>query len=237
MLKSIKTSNFFDFLQKVSLKKVNFTANNIINNQKTKIMCTYGFTDVQRKSLIYQMATLLLIGHSQTTNKDIKDRLHDVFPGINLTQAMVSNAMNELFIEKDEWLRDNTTSAGGWWVYTLKAQPAADSLYFDEVKDDCSTFSVNKSSQSSDISNLKAIATTGSGKSVSLGKIGLHPEAFLKSLDPKVKVAFAKGFEPHLLNTTNKMEARKLYKAVTGAKHNDVRMISVKTYLKRNNVK
>jgi hypothetical protein len=237
MLEQIKSSNFFKFIEKVCSKKANFTTSNINNQQNTIIMCTYNLNDTQRKGIVYQMALILLSAIGKTTNKEIKDAVHNVLPGVFLTQKQVSDIMNELTNEKTDWTRDNTTTSGGWWEYTPAVNVSPATQTTPQPASLTAPATSTTTAVPSVVANLVAANKDSAGKVVSLGKIGLHPVPFLKKLDPQVKVAFAAGFEPLLTNTVDKYEARRIYKLlVPDALFNDVRMISVKTFLKRNNL-
>ncbi|MEO6305753.1 MAG: hypothetical protein ABIP51_21560 [Bacteroidia bacterium] len=233
MLEKIKNSSFLNLFKKECQKDDIFTIqNNYIQKPKIyKIM----YNDSQKKSMIYQMTLILLVADNSTTNLDIKNALHNVFPGIGLTQLEVSTYMAELSKEKTDWKVKNN---GRYNEYIFDQTASPVHVDITKVSVVPATVAIPAPGNSTtDPTNLMAIVKKPNGKTVSLGKIGAHSTDFLKKINGNVKVAFAVGFEPCLINTVDKYEARKLFKTITGAKHNSVRTITIKTYLKRNGIK
>ena len=229
-LNYLKNFSFSKLIEKVFLINNTFTAlenENILKNKKQrKIMKDFSAT--QKKEMIFLMATLLLIGGTETSNKEIKDELHTLYPGIELTQNEVSDFMTSLFNE-GKFVRENKTTGGQYFKYS--------SVAVDSTITDTSVTSVPvKAANAAPITivpTMVAIAQTGLTSAV-LGPIGSHPVDFLKKLDDNLYIAFTKGQTDYsLTNVTDKYDARKLFKETAKAKHNDIRTITLKTYLKR----
>ena len=73
----------------------------------------------------------------------------------------------------------------------------------------------------------------GTLKDATIGKLGDLSNTFLKSLQPNLYVAYSKNIQPVLFKTTDRFEARKLFKAATKEKHDNVRMIQVGHWVKK----
>lgn len=234
-INALKNSTHEKFLKKVYGKNHNFDLSKQTNtnnsNLNQNVMNSLPKADM--KNLILTAAVALMKENGKTTNLDIKNRLRAENPGLWIDQATVSQFMDELTHETTEWNRDNSASGGRWYEYTPIQVVSSDE---DEV-DDTTLALPASTTATSNPANLTSIVSNN-GKATVLGKIGDNSQAFLNNLDPKVRVAYAAGFDPMLTNTTDKNEARKLYnQAVPGAKWDDIRMITLDTYLTRNNLK
>ena len=239
MLETLKNMKFKNFLKKECQKDNIFTVqNNIVTTQLNQ---KFMYNDSQKKSMIYQMVLILLVADNMTTNLDIKNALHNVFPGIALLQSEVSLLMMELTNEKTDWTRKNNGQHYEYYFNQTTSTAHSDLKSNVVVVPDVSVLpdivvDVAIKPTKVDHTNIMALVKQSDGKTVSLGKIGSHSADFLKKLDPHVKVAFAANMDPCLTNTTDKYDARKLFKQITGAKHNSVRTVSIKTYLKRKGI-
>lgn len=236
----LRKTNFSNFIEKVFLKNNKFTVlenENIFKNKKQrKIM--KDFSAMQKKEMVFLMATLLLIGGTETSNKEIKDELHTLYSGIELGQQEVSDIMTNLFNE-GKFVRENKSTSGQYFKYSNVAVDfttvAIDSTILDAIVTPTKDKVVN-AAPITITPTMIAIASTGA-KTAVLGPIGAHPVDFLKRLDDNLYIAFTKGKGDYILtDATDKYIARDLFKDKTNAKHNDVRTITLKTYLKRANV-
>ena len=230
ILEQIKKSSFSKFLEKVFLnndKFVSLESENILNNKKQRTIMA-NFSTKQKQEMVFAMATLLLIGGIDTSNKEIKDELHTLYPGIELAQTEVSTIMSDFFNE-GKFSRENKSTGGQYFKYMQPTVVAS-------VPDASVTPAPDNSTAAVPVTILPtmiAIAQTG-GASAVLGPIGQHPVDFLKKLDDNLYIAFTKGKTDYsLTNVTDKYDARRLFKVTGKAKHNDVRTITLKTYLKR----
>jgi hypothetical protein len=146
-----------------------------------------------------------------------------------LTQKEVSEAMNGYFqLSAGILERENKSTNGEYYVYSIVKNDSDEEE--DTVTSNTSSDATNDSSKPLTIS---AIVKTGPNSAV-VGDITNYTKDFLESLDENLKICFTRGKNNFkLTNTMDKFEARKLFKTGTGEKHNDVRIISIKTYLKR----
>lgn len=113
------------------------------------------------KQLIFHMAMLLIKRNGQTTTKEVKDKLHEMFnqPGtlFNLTQTEVSNTMSTLLKESQDfgyegeaWGRDNRDS-NSYFTYFIDC---------DVDEDDDSQDADSDNSNGSNWWNVQPNATT-----------------------------------------------------------------------------
>ena len=193
------------------------------------------FNATELETIALHMSLLLIAANDSITTLDIKNAIFNVFDtyDLELKQAEVSKAMDNVFHSNPDLLeRENKSTNGNFFIYSLKEKT------LPVVKDDTAivsdTASVKITKVSSTPDNLYATASTGKDSAV-VGKLINYPNDFLKRLDGHLMISFSKGDNNYFLtNTTDRFAARQLFKKVTSARHNDVRTISVQTYLKRN---
>lgn len=250
IINSIKSSTFSQFIKKMYSKDVNFT----VSENNSQINPNFMFDLTQKKSMIYNMALILLVAKDSVSNLEIKNSLHNVFvgQGFDLRQTEVSTAMDELFNE-GKFTRENASTAGHHFMYSLVAQPAVNTApvvtapsltapVSTPVPDAGKVVSLTNSNTLKNLKvptnlNIQAIVDAGGGRVV-LGNIGDQSSDFLKKIKDDVRVVFdakdAGEFDKYLLtDATDMYEARNLLKFAKQVKHNDCRSITLKAYLKR----
>lgn len=162
---ALKKSSFSQFLQKIHSK------NNIFEyskeNKKTTIMCNIDRPTL--KLTILQFATTLIALHGKTTNLDIKNLVHNAKPGCELTQAEVSDIMNELYNE-GKFNRENLTTGGDYWNYS--AIDTVDTVTDADVVDDTTTVAT------------QPVALPASQPAQPLSNVSVQPGGTIKSVTP-----------------------------------------------------
>lgn len=183
----------------------------------------------KKKEFIYSIANSLILANGKTTNLDIKNLAHSVWPGCGISQHDVSQTMNDLFNEKNIWERDNTSTGGKYFEYTLRASTSGVDYVAaaqQAVKDYQAKYAANApvASAPTATTNIKLVANVH-GSVAALG-------ATLKTYDPKLYIAYSRKHAAILTNTTDRYVARNIFKQQTGEKHNDVCMMQISTYLR-----
>ncbi len=189
------------------------------------------------KEKIYHLATLLMHQNGSTTTLEVKNALYTLGIANGIKQIEVSNFMSQLIDEKSDWQRELEPTLNLYNIYSLKVNDAVVTPLVSSTTDlvQAAKDAVEADKEIKGVNDLQAVAQSNSNTLV-VGKLGVHSSAFLSKLDPKVMVAYSKGKEPYLTATKDKFEARKLFKKITGEKHNEVRMITLKSFLKKQKV-
>ena len=196
------------------------------------------------KQIIRHTAMALILANGETTNLHIKNTIHSFMEECKLTQAEVSSIMNELF-QQGLFLRTEHSS-GRYFVYTIAPVTAVDtsgSLTQTKATPDLSSNFVTAVNADKDAEKNKMKGMIKTAVSVDLktnqgviGNLKTQTRSFLENLDGNLIVAYSANshVSPILTNVKDKYVARKAFKQITKEKHNNVRMCTLKTWLKNN---
>lgn len=200
-------------------------------------------TDLNKRFAIFMMAQLLLAeANSTTTNKEIKDALHLIFPGIELRQKEVSECMNFIYKTAPGTLHRELHPSGEYFVYSIEEEmqkqneKIREQLFADmDLSFDSDPLGFSNEIKSPSYASGSDVSTNNLGNSTAIEIIGNVNDLKDKihSFDLTLRVAYSQGKSDfHLINTTDRYEARRLFKQVAPTKHNDIRNLSLKNFIK-----
>lgn len=174
-----------------------------------------------KKVLVATTTALMLTVNGKTSTKEVKDALHTLFPGIGLNQKEVSESMDEFYKMSTNIIKRKFN--GIHFIYE-DIETEIDSENNSDLTEDEKENDVFIETQVVNINNPI------------LGDIKKFSTDFLESLDKNLLVAYSKDEEDYILTGTGeRVEARKLFKTVSksNTKHNDIRSMRLKSYLKQ----